>query len=49
MTPHLIGLAVEGWLRFMLSFLSLFKTAKCPLFAEMTTFTNSSIALLVDY
>ena len=30
-------------------FYSLFKTAKCPLFAEMTTFTNMHIVSLVDY
>ena len=50
MTPDRMGLVVEGWgIRFMLSFCSLFKTAKCLLFAEMTTFTNISIASLVDH
>ena len=45
MTPDIMGLAVGGeGVRFMLSFL-----AKCLLFAEMTTFTNISIASLVDH
>ena len=47
MTPNLMGLAVGGWGVWV--FCSLFKTAKCLLFAEMTTFTNISIASLVDH
>jgi len=48
MTPDRMGLVVEGDMVHVEFFCSLFKTAKCLLFAEMTTFTNISIASLVD-
>ena len=49
MTPDLMGLAVEGGKVRVEVFVHYSKLQKCLLLAEMTTFTNISIASLVDH